>query len=138
MLASKQLQYNYNSFSACLLSMIAIAIIVLTTFYIDLMEVLLEYKGSRRLIQVLDRDISQIYGLLQRELNKVGWRGVILQEGPEGESSEANQLSRYILQKWTEKFQRFVDLVNVEDLEDGDVLTVVLDPGSSPQKVSIG
>ena len=84
MLASKQLQYSYNSFSACL---IAIAIIVLATFYIDVrtMEVLLEYKGSRRLIQVLD--ISKIHDLLQSELNKVGWRGVILRKW---ESSDAN------------------------------------------------
>ena len=133
MLASKQLQYSYNSFSACL---IAIAIIVLTTFYIDLMEVLLEYKGSRRLIQVLD--ISKIRDLLQHELNKVGWRGVILRKGLKGRVVKQISCQGYILQKWMEKYQRFVDLVNVEDLEDGDVLTVVLDTGSSPQKVSIG
>ena len=56
---------------------IAIAII-LATFYPDTMEVLLEYKGSR-LIQV--QDISKIHDLLQNELSKVGWRGVILREG---------------------------------------------------------
>ena len=31
----------------------------------------------------------------------------------------------------------FVDLVNVEDIADGDILTVVLEPSNSPQKVSV-
>ena len=98
------------------------------------MEVLLEYKGSCRLLQV--PDISRIYDLVQNELGKVGWRGVIVHEG-EKMGSEANSelSSRYILQKWMEKYDRFVDLINVEDIKDGDILTVVLEPASSPQKV---
>ena len=98
------------------------------------MEVLLEYKASRRQLAVADHD--SVCDVLASVLRNAGWQGQLMFGAPETSTASA-QLSSpsvYILQRWTERWNTFVDVENVMEVKDGDRLTVNLKPVGSPVK----
>ena len=100
------------------------------------MEVLLEYKSSRRQLQVNDRD--SICELVERELKKTGWNGNITLGFPEACSAanrSGEQLPIYLLQRWSERWGMFIDVTTTKELKEGDRLTVIRKPKESATKV---
>lgn len=96
------------------------------------MEVLLEYKGSRRQLQIADPD--NIYETIEESLKKTGWSGFLaLQTDNESDLAELTDI--YFLQRWSQKWSTFVDIADIEEIQSGDRLTVVAKPSKSPTKV---
>ena len=98
------------------------------------MEVLLEYETSRRLLKPSGGVITRC--LLEEEFENTGWRGSIdvrdaisTHETDEGESSTCTSNTKYILQRWEHKWNCFIDVSNIEEVKNGDRITVVLKPG---------
>ena len=96
------------------------------------MEVLLEYETSRRLLKPSGGIVTRC--LLEDEFENTGWRGSIdvrdamsTHEMDEGEPSTCN--TKYILQRWEHKWNCFIDVSNIEEVKNGDRLTVVFKPG---------
>ena len=96
------------------------------------MEVLLEYESSRRPLKPLGGIVTR--SLLEYEFGKTGWRGSIdvrdmmsMHETDEGEPSTCS--NKYILQRWEQQWNCFIDVFNIEEIKNGDRLTVVLKPG---------
>ena len=96
------------------------------------MEVLLEYEASRRLLKPSGGIITRC--ALEDEFKKTGWSGTIdvrdtisTHEMDEAEHSTCNNM--YILQRWEGKWDCFIDVSSIEEVKNGDRLTVVLKPG---------
>ena len=97
------------------------------------MEVLLEYETSRRPWKPLESIITRC--LLEDEFEKTGWRGSIdvrdTMSTHETDESEPSTCNKYILQRWEHKWNSFVDVSSIEEVNNGDRLTVVLKPGKA-------
>ena len=96
------------------------------------MEILLEYKGSRRQLQITDPD--DLFEIIEESLKKTGWSGFLaLQTDSESDLAELTDV--YFLQRWSHKWSTFVDVADAEEIQSGDRLTVVAKPSKSPTKV---
>ncbi len=95
------------------------------------MEVLLEYRGSRRQLAVSSND--NLSECITSELRRVGRsRAVVHTANSTLDSS--NERDVYILQKWSPQWNCFVDVRHLNEVSDGDRLTVVGKP-KPPSKV---
>ncbi len=91
-------------------------------------SVLLEFQGLRMEIN-LERDrlcalIEEELLLIKREI-KVAFFG---------DNCEA---SSHFIQVWSKKWNKFLNVYTVEQVFNGDVITLVAQPSVSPQKVSL-
>lgn len=104
------------------------------------MEILLEYGTSRRLLRPSGGIVTRC--LLEEELENTGWRGCIdvhdTMSTQETDGGEAPTCTKYILQRWEHKWNCFIDVSNMEEVKDGDKLTVVLKPGNESSEVKVG
>ena len=98
------------------------------------MEVLLEYGTSRRPLKPSGGIITRC--VLEDEFQKAGWSGsldvhdtMFTDDTDESESSTCKCNSKFILQRWEHKWNCFIDVSDIEEVKNGDRLTVVLMPG---------
>ena len=90
------------------------------------MQVLFEYKGSRRQLSLSPYSVCDV---VRDELVKLG-----LCPAPVKLSSEEVASNEYLLQLWSSKWNAFIDVSNVSEIEDHDKLTVICKPtAGSPQ-----
>lgn len=95
----------------------------------DLLEVLFEYRGSKREIIVepshLCKDVANEleikYGISRPTVSLSAAAAI------RGSSSlpRGNTAERYFLQKWCSKWKEYVDVERASDVKEGDKLTVV-------------
>lgn len=100
-------------------------------------EVLFEYKGSRRAIR-FNRDT--ICSDVEKELNvRYGLKDVRVSLcSPHEPTSSTSVDEIYILQRWSTKWDTFVDVNCTEELDANSKISVVHKPVKSPTKVSEG
>ena len=96
------------------------------------MEVLFEYKGSRK---ELVFQVSDVCGRVEQELRELGVTepSVNLCAGLAKPADENPNC--FFLQKWCNKWGAFVNVQNVREIRSDDKLTVVRKPVGSPVKV---
>ena len=99
------------------------------------MDILLEYKSSRRQLEV-PAD-SAICNFVERELQRTGWNGRVTFGEPETSSSAVNRSEQpvYLLQRWSERWGMFIDVSSAKEVKEGDRIIVVPKPVESPVKV---
>ena len=95
----------------------------------DLLEVLFEYRGSKREIII---ESSHLCEDVARELETrhgISRPTVALTVTATGASSSSqshgNTPERYFLQKWCSKWKKYIDVEHARDVKEGDRLTVV-------------
>ena len=99
------------------------------------MAVLLEYKGCKREINIAN--VPSACEAVARELKKLGKDALVAIS--RGECSSSTSTARedgrpvYVLQKWSSKWDTYVDVADVGEINAGDRLTVVAKPTGSPQ-----
>ena len=95
-----------------------------------MVEVLFEYKGSRR---VLCFEVSTVCDRVEQELRDLGVTepNVNLSAG----LAESDNHSSFFLQKWCSKWEAFINVESIDEIHGNDRLTVVRKPSSSPVKV---
>ena len=86
------------------------------------MEVLLEYKGSKRVIKCANTELCDY---VQSELHALGNPNARVYLAGHQLAPSSNDL---ILQRFATKWNSFVDVKNVEDVSSGDRLTVIPNP----------
>lgn len=96
------------------------------------MEVLLEYRGSRRQITVSGGE--SITDCVSAELRRVGRSGASVRTADHNLQNTAEGEEVYLLQKWSPQWDCYVDIRNTNEIRDGDRLTVVPKP-KPPSKV---
>ena len=94
------------------------------------MEVLFEYKGSKRTIKCSTRELrDRVCG----ELDALG-----VTDSSVGFAHESGTSNRaFIIQRFSSKWNTFVDVDKAEDVLNGDRVTVVPSPAAATQKVMI-
>ena len=97
-----------------------------------MVEVLFEYKGSRK---VLCFQVSSVCDRVEQELRDLGVTepNVNLSAGLAKPDSENPNC--FFLQKWCRKWGAFINVENIDEIHGDDRLTVVRKPTSSPVKV---
>ena len=87
-----------------------------------LMEVLFELHESRKTLTITK---DNVIFTVEEELGKLGVDRVLAYFScPRGERRHGGK-DVYILQRWTEKWKTFVDVPDVDQIQDGDRLTVI-------------
>ena len=89
-------------------------------------SVLFVFKSSRRELQLSPG--RAVCDLLSDELKKAGHEATVCVSEAPGNAKPPI----YILQRWSEKWQAFLDVSNESEIVDGDKLTVIPKPGLSP------
>ena len=89
-------------------------------------SVLFVFKSSRREVQLSPG--RPVWDLLSNELKKAGHEATVCVSEAPGNAKPPV----YILQRWSEKWQAFIDVSNESEIVDGDKLTVIPKPGLSP------
>lgn len=97
------------------------------------MEVLLEYRGSRRQITVSSGE--SLTECVTTELRRVG-RARASVHTANANLSTNDERDVYILQKWSPQWDCYVDVHHVNEISDGDRVTVVGKP-RPPSKVCV-
>ena len=96
-------------------------------------ELLLEVGASRRIIKATRENLVLA---LERELGNVGLDGVLALSPS---TSENTSKTIFVLQRWTDRWNTFVDVTDESQLKDGDKLTLVCktnsDSSSATDKV---
>ena len=82
------------------------------------MEILLEYKGSHRQLQIADPD--DVYETIEELLKIAGWSGFLALCR---ESDLAELTDVYFLERWSHKWSTFVDVADLQEIQSGDRLT---------------
>ena len=91
-------------------------------------QVLFEYKESRRQLTVSPAAICEV---VAEELGKFGYAAPVVKlSGPESESISQSR-SEYLLQRWSQRWDAFVDVERVEDIKSRDRITVIPKPSYS-------
>ena len=99
------------------------------------MEVLFEYRGSRRQLGVSDKEnITQV---VSGELHRLGRpRAQVYTANDDlpgvGEQSRRSEI--YLLQKWSDQWDCYVDVAHYNEVSDGNRLAVIARP-KPPSKV---
>ena len=89
------------------------------------MEVLLEIGEDSRKELRIDKD--NVVFAVEGELGQLGMDGILAYFSCVRGEKHRSDKRVYILQRWSEKWENFVDVTDVEQIKDGDRLTVVLD-----------
>ena len=87
------------------------------------MEVLLEIGGSRKELSV---DKGDVVFVVEEELGQLEMDGILAYFSCVRGEQHRTDKRVYILQRWAEKWGSFVDVTDIEQIKDGDRLTVVL------------
>ena len=95
-------------------------------FALSAQSVLLVFKSSRRELQLSPG--RPVCDLLSDEIKKAGHEATVCVSEAPGNAKPP----LYILQRWSEKWQPFLDVSNESEIVDGDKLTVIPKPGLSP------
>ena len=95
------------------------------------MEILLEYKRSRRQLEI--RDPDNVCDAIEDSLKKSGWSGFLTLQ-TDSESNLAELTNVYFLQRWSHKWGTFIDVADVNEIQSGDRLTIIAKPTQSPVK----
>lgn len=99
------------------------------------MEVLFEYRGSRRQITIASGD--SVTKCIGDELHLVGRAGArVVTADTDLNNTEAEGGRVYLLQKWSPQWDCYVDVSNANEIKDGDRLAVVAKP-KPPSKVCL-
>jgi len=96
------------------------------------MEVLFEYKQSRRRLNPPSSEV--LLDFLLAELKSFDKNAFICGSQETTGSADAAKAPRgtgYLLQKWSNKWGNYVDVGSVDEVVDGDKLTVVPEPSAS-------
>ena len=96
------------------------------------MEVLFEYRGSRRPLTIASGD--SVTQCVSNELHLVGRSGARVVTADTDLSTEREGGRVYLLQKWSPQWGCYVDVSNILDIRDGDRLAVIAKP-KPPSKV---
>ena len=97
-----------------------------------MMEVLFEFQGSRRLLK--PQSSEAVVELVLAEVKKFDQYAFILCgsiSDNDPEQSNAEPRVGYLLQKWSQKWDAYMDVITVDEVDDGDKLTVTLKPAKS-------
>lgn len=103
------------------------------------MEVLFEYKGSRRQLTVAERE--GVTRVVSSELRRLGRsRAQVFTANDElptatGRRGQAALPDIYLLQKWSQQWDCYVDVNHCNEVTDGDRLAVIAKP-KPPSKVT--
>ncbi len=95
------------------------------------MEVLLEYRGSRRQITVSSGE--SLTECVTAELRRLG-RSAASVHTANTDLQSTEERDVYILQKWSPQWDSYIDVRLIHEVEDGDRLSVVAKP-KPPSKV---
>ena len=92
------------------------------------MELLFEYEGSRR--RPNPTSSEAVVECVLEEIRKFDDKAfILLGSGAEkGDSTEQLACLEYLLQKWSRKWGAYVDVTQLEEVEDGDKLTAIPKP----------
>jgi len=86
------------------------------------MEVLFEIGSSRKPLTVTRETLVEA---VERELAKVFGDACLLPFQYHEEDSTSSKKVMYLLQRWSDKWDAFVDVMETDEVKDGDRLTVV-------------
>ena len=103
-------------------------------------EILLEYRGSRRVMKFCDSD-DNILERIEREVRKVEQNeSVVVSLDPALSSSRKGDCDNiYHLQKWSTRFGCFTDVSSIDDITDGDRVSVAMTKMEEKQfKIEVG
>ena len=92
-------------------------------------QVLFEYKDSRRQLTLLPTAVCEVIG---EEMMKFGYVTPIVKLST-SERASVSHADEYLLQRWSQRWNTFVDVQNVDEIYDHDRLTVIPKPVCSPQ-----
>ena len=92
-------------------------------------SVLFVFKGSRR--ELLVPPGRSVCDLLTDELKKTGNDATVCVGEPYEPPGNAKP-PIYLLQRWSEKWQAFLDVSDPSEIFDGDKLSIIPKPGLSP------
>lgn len=97
------------------------------------MEVLFEYRGSRR--QLTASNGEKLIECITTELRRIGRsRAQVYTANVDLGTVDSNR-EVYLLQKWSPQWECYLDVNQASDVSDGDKLAVVMKP-KPPPKVS--
>ena len=96
------------------------------------MEILLEYRGSRRQLTVASSET--VLDVVAGELRRAGRRQACVVTA-DADLSEPREGKLFILQKWSAQWECYVDVRESGEVGDGDRLGVVAKP-KPPSRVS--
>ena len=91
------------------------------------MEVLLKYEGSCREILI---PVESVDSTLVESVREISGKEISICIGPERLGSG----EPHLLQRWSKKWDKFVDVISQSELSSGDRLRVILKPGSSSKE----
>ena len=80
------------------------------------MEILLEYKGSRRHLEIPDP--YSICDAIEDSLKKSRWSGFLALQ-TDNESDLVELTNVYFLQRWSHKWGTFIDIADVNEIQVG-------------------
>ena len=94
-------------------------------------EILLEFKGSKRKLTLKRSD--SLLCTVEQEMGRLG-HDILLAPIEKSDQTWGNSSKQvFILQKWSDKFQTFVDVTDPLDFHDGDCFNLAPDPQNSQQ-----
>lgn len=100
---------------------------------VDAMEVLFEYRGSRR--QLTASNGENLIECVTTELRRIGRsRAQVYTANVDLRTVDRNR-EVYLLQKWSPQWECYLDVSQASEISDGDRLAVVIKP-KPPSKVN--
>ena len=97
------------------------------------MEVLFEYRGSRRQLSVSDKE--SLTRVVSGELQRVGKTRAQVFTANDNLPARGDRPEVYLLQKWSDQWDCYVDVAHHNEVSDGDKLAVIAKP-KPPSRVS--
>ena len=98
------------------------------------LEILFEYQGSRKPLCRLKRE--HVIEVLKEELARFGDAAAVVQLSGEADCKSANTGNSYLLQKLSTTWGTYIDVEEIDELEDRDKVTVVPMPISVDRRPS--
>ena len=97
----------------------------------------LSLATTRQQLEV--KGCDSVCNVVATALRKIGWHGVVTVLEPDASSVCAVQSSStapvYILQRWSERWKAFIDVESINEIKDGDKVSIISKPVGSPLKV---
>lgn len=100
---------------------------------VDAMEVLFEYRGSRR--QITASSGENLVECVTTELHRIGRSRAQVYTANVDLSTVDRSREIYLLQKWSPQWECYLDVNQASEINDGDRLAVVIKP-KPPSKVN--
>ena len=97
------------------------------------MEVLFEYRGSRR--QITASSGENLVECITTELHRIGRAHAQVYTANVDLSTVERSREIYLLQKWSPQWECYLDVNQASEINDGDRLAVVIKP-KPPSKVN--